>query len=264
MADPWVAVKATIRKSDGIVALPNDSARWGFIVALGETKLYGRQGSMTPEQWPELMGRFARYLDDYIRAGLVHRMPSWCHDRACMRGRGPFDDGRLVIHQWPAHQREHARRQAEYEQRLTDAPTDGWTDAGTDVGLTSIHAGAGALSPSPVVVPVINPRPGEPYQVADDGPEGPVLSWLAQRGIGIAPTGSGFHRKLVLLVERHGTDRVTEALASAMAAGARGERAVVFGAENLLDPVPSAKGAPAPRPKGYQPDPEEVRRALAR
>lgn len=100
--------------------------------------------------------------------------------------------------------------------------------------------------------------------MADDGPEGPVLSWLAGRGIGIAPTGSGFHRKLVLLVGRHGAERVTEALASAMSAGARGERAVVFGAENLLDPVPSAKAATTPKPKGFQPDPEEVRRALAR
>lgn len=260
MPDPWVAVEATIRKSTKMVGLPSDSARWGFIVALGEAKLYGRQGSISPAQWPELMGRFSRYLDDYIAVGLIHRMPDWCRDRACMKARGPFPDGRLVIHHWPTYQREHARRQAEYEARLADVETDAATDVLTDAD-TDIPSRA--LSPSPVVVPVTNPRPREPYQVADDGPEGPVLSWLATQGIGIAPDGGGFHRKLVMLVERHGSERTRTALSDAIAQGARGARAVVFGAENLIDPPPSKNGQASTPRKGYMARQEDLD-ALAR
>jgi len=97
--------------------------------------------------------------------------------------------------------------------------------------------------------------------VGDDEPEYPVLAWLASRGVAIAPSGNGFHRKVVAMVEKYGPDRVKDAMAEAMAAGAKMDKAVVFGAANLLDPTPSGKPA-AKTGKGLGPDMAEVNRAF--
>ncbi len=257
-ADPWVAVEATIRRSKKMTALPNDSARWGFIVALGECKLLYQSGGMTPGQWSEQMGRFARYLRDYIAVGLVHQAPFECADARCMRGRRPFPDGWLVIHDWPVYQREHSLRQRRYRDAQSDVRSDAPSDVRSDADDDALSRGrTGAVPVPPVHVSGQVSPLGEPYPVSADDPEGPVLSWLASQGVGIAPDGGGFHRKVVMLVERYGQQRTREALGRCIASGARGARAVVFGAENLLDPVPSANGAPKPR-KGYMPRQEDL------
>src|SRR5690348_6928036 len=119
MTVPWVAVAADVRRSDKLAALPSDTARWGWLVLLGEAKLLRRQGSFSPGQWSEVMGRYAKYLPDYITTGLVHRAPTFCdadHIAACLRGRGPFSKDTLVVHDWPKHQREHAVRQQRYRE----------------------------------------------------------------------------------------------------------------------------------------------------
>ena len=167
MPDPWVAIEATIRRSRKMTALPNDTARYGFIVALGECKLLYQSGAFTPGQWAELLGRYARYLTDYTSAGLVHEAPAYCAEPDCMRSRGPFPDGYVVVHNWPRYQREHAARQAAYEAR-TDAGTDVRSDVVTDVvvtsGLTVSRAGASRA----VAVPVYShTNDREPYQVPD-------------------------------------------------------------------------------------------------
>lgn len=97
---------------------------------------------------------------------------------------------------------------------------------------------------------------GYPDAPLDDGPEYPVLAWLATQGASIAPNGNGYHRRVVVLVNRFGPEKVRQAMAGAIAAGAQGDRAIVFGAENLLDPPPSAKQPP--KPKGFNPTSDEA------
>lgn len=244
MSDPWVAVEATIRRSAKMAALPNDTARYGFIVALGECKLLARQGSMTPEQWPELMGRFARYLKDYVSVGLVHLMPAWCGDRACMRGRGPFPDGRLVIHNWPTYQREHARRQAEYEQRLTDGPDDARTDVVTDVTTdTPSRGGTGAVA-VPVVVDVSTGEIREPYQVGDDRPDESdvLLAWLMRTHRVVVRPGGGWHVRVMNWFSQGATmERAKAALDDAVADGNRLDGQVIPAAEDILFPRRQAR-----------------------
>jgi hypothetical protein len=102
----------------------------------------------------------------------------------------------------------------------------------------------------------IHSEPNRSPAPADDGSEYPVLAWLSQQGVTIPPTGNGFHRRVVVLVERYGPEKVRQAMAGAMAAGAKGDRSIVFGAENLLDPPPTGKAAP--QGKGFNPSSSEA------
>lgn len=131
MPDPWVAVEATVRRSDKLAALPSDTARWGWLVMLGEAKLLRRQGSFTPALWAEVMGRYAKYQADYVALGLLHVAPDYCDEEkrgTCLRGRESFQEGTLVVHDWPRHQREHAVRQQNYRDGQGDAESDGQSD----------------------------------------------------------------------------------------------------------------------------------------
>ena len=125
LRDPWVAVDATVRKNAKIVSLPSDTARWGWIAGvLGEAKLQRPQGRfVSREHLLEAVGRFGRYVPDYLRAGLLEQAPalcSWC------RPRWPdVRDGELVIHQWAKHQRDPGaaeRAQTWRDERAQNAP----------------------------------------------------------------------------------------------------------------------------------------------
>lgn len=98
-----------------------------------------------------------------------------------------------------------------------------------------------------------------PAPFGDDGSEYPVIAWLAQQGVSINPNGNGFHRRVVVMVGRYGPEKVRAAMTAAMAEGARGDRAIVFGAENLLDPPPN--GRPRTEAKGAV-STEEAERAF--
>lgn len=257
MTEPWVAVEATIRRSPKMTGLPNDTARYGWIVALGEAKLLQRGGAFLPGQWEEVMGRYTRHKAEYVAAGLLHVTPCVCPEPKCMRGRGPYPDGTLVVHKWGVYQREHALRQANYLARLNDADSDAPSDVESDSESDSLSR---ALSP--VHSPESSTVPRDGYQMpGDDGDEYPVLSWLSSHDVTIPPNGNGFHRRIVVMVGRFGSERVRQAMAAAMASGAKGDRAIVFGAENLLDPVPGTK--PVTAPKGMVQDVVDIRRQLS-
>lgn len=242
MTEPWVAVEATIRRSPKMTGLPNDTARYGWVVALGEAKLLQRGGAFLPGQWEEVMGRYSRHKAEYVAAGMLHVAPVACSEPRCMRGRGPFPEGSLVIHKWGVYQREHALRQDHYRNRrdgLSDAESDALSDVESDAESDALSRAV-----SPVYSPESLPNPRDGYQVPDDpGDEFPVLSWMAQNGAAVAANGNGFHRRIVVMVGRYGADRVCRAMADVMAGGAKGDRALIFGAENLLDPIPSGKPA---------------------
>lgn len=264
MPDPWVAIEATVRRNGKLASLPSDVARWGWVVMLGEAKLLRRAGTFTPAQWPEAMGRFARYLDAYLSAGLLHRAPRYCdqeHQRTCLRGRGPFPAGTLVIHEWPSHQREHAVRQAVYRSK-SDADSDVRSDAGSDAGSDARSDGGSdissrALSPS-LSMSRSSPNGEEPYQGGADpadvlsswpngegsgesDPEWPIMQWLARDHHVAIRDGGGYHVRLVRLVEAHGAARVRAAIQRCIDEGSKGERALIFGAENVLDPPHSPR-----------------------
>lgn len=267
MGEPWVKVKVGLVKSDKVAGLPNGDARWGWVKALAEAKLQRRMGVFASRRHlADLLGPEGRYVRDYVRVGLAHDVPeadeAWpenCTDRRCDRYyREDTTPGEVVIHDFRLEQRDPTN--ADRQERFSNARRNGAPNAPSNAPVTGRSR---ALSPS--LTPSLSPSltGDEPYQVADEGPEGPVLSWLAARRIGIVPDGRGFHRKLVLLVERHGAERVTEALSSVIDGGAKGERAVIFGAENVLDPVPSANGASQKPRKGYMARQEDLD-ALAR
>ena len=134
---PAVLVEATVRGNAKLAALPSDGARLGFFyVVLGEAKtsepVPGQFASRT--HFRELAGRFARYLDDYIRVGVLEVAPRLCA-RCAARWNGMTPArGSLVVHDWHEHQYDPRKieRQREYEERQKASQSDGVSDAQSD------------------------------------------------------------------------------------------------------------------------------------
>lgn len=103
--DPWVAVDATIRKNRKMTDLPSDTARWGWIAVLGEAKLQRPAGWFASRcHAQEALGRFGRYLEDYVDVGLLEPASHLCP--AC-RGHFPeLPKDALLVHDWWRHQRD--------------------------------------------------------------------------------------------------------------------------------------------------------------
>jgi 5-methylcytosine-specific restriction endonuclease McrA len=101
--EPWVKVKIGARRSGKIAALPGDSARLGYFYLLLEAKVQRRMGVFDGRpHFAEVMGRFGRFLPDYICAGLVHEAPALCP--ACS-DRFEVADGCVVVHDFLREQR---------------------------------------------------------------------------------------------------------------------------------------------------------------
>lgn len=94
----------------------------------------------------------------------------------------------------------------------------------------------------------------------DDEPEWPVLSYLASVGAYVQPTGNGYHRDLIALVERQGAIPVLSTMKRLHASGQKTARQLIYGATNALEPIQSGKAGPAP--KGHHGNAEEARRAF--
>jgi hypothetical protein len=134
---PAVLVEATVRGNAKLAALPSDTARLGFFyVVLGAAKT----SEPVPGQFAsrihfrELAGRFARYVDDYIRVGVLEVAPRLCA-RCAARWNGMTPArGALVVHDWHEHQYDPRKieRQREYEERLRASQSDGVSDAQSD------------------------------------------------------------------------------------------------------------------------------------
>ena len=85
----WITVDIGLTKHPKMAQLPNDSARYGWLVSLIEAKTQRPPGAFaSARHYKEVVGRFGRYLPDYIKAGLMDQNA----------------DGTLVIHDWRKHQ----------------------------------------------------------------------------------------------------------------------------------------------------------------
>lgn len=244
MPEPWVAVAATIRRSAKMTALPNDTARYGWVVALGEAKLLGRQGSFSPGQWSELMGRYARHLEAYVGVGLLHVAPRYCdHEPVCLRGRGPFVTGVLVIHDWPSYQREHAVRQQEW--RLRHAIGDSESDTPSDTrGDSESDTPSRALSRVSVNSHLSRPRAAVPS--GDLHALQLLAEELCQQPYALANLSGKLGERVKRQVAKHGLDATVEAwreAASAVAVQPPEVGQVILGASDILDPPPQRLSA---------------------
>ena len=85
----WIAVDVDLWAHPKMSALPNDTARYGWLVVLSQAKSQKPAGTFASEKhFKEVMGRFGRYMNDYFGARLL------------------FTDaeGRVAINDWQKHQ----------------------------------------------------------------------------------------------------------------------------------------------------------------
>src|SRR3990167_5176369 len=89
MAEPWITVRVGLAKHPKVAELPNDTARFGWIVTLCEAKIQRKPGTFTSDRhYRQVIGRYAKHLPDYIAAGLLER----------------DQDDTLRVHNWRQHQ----------------------------------------------------------------------------------------------------------------------------------------------------------------
>jgi hypothetical protein len=146
---PAVLVDAAIRDNPKMAALPSDSARLGHLyVNLGSAKLQATPGLFASRgHYREVGGRFARFLSDYLAAGLLEEAPGLCE--RCRRRWSRLPVGALIVHDWHDHQYDPRRleRQWKYDERQrlqSDALSDGVSDAlsdGVSDGLRGVSDG---------------------------------------------------------------------------------------------------------------------------
>lgn len=144
---PAVLIEATVRRNAKLAGLPSDTARLGYFYMLGDAKLSepvpGRFASKGV--FRDVAGRWARYLDDYIAAGLLELAPKLCPRCKAAWSSMPPKPGALVVHDWQEHQYDPRKieRQREYEERqradkaaaeaaVSDAVSDPQSDAVSD------------------------------------------------------------------------------------------------------------------------------------
>jgi hypothetical protein len=120
--EPWVKVKIGTRRSAKLAALPSDSARLGYFYLLLESKVQRRMGLFEGRaHFVEVMGRFGRFLPDYVAQGLVHEAPAMCEP--CQQRNAAAKAGELVVHDFQKEQRDpsNAARQADWRDRHNGA-----------------------------------------------------------------------------------------------------------------------------------------------
>jgi hypothetical protein len=199
--DPHVLVSARAAEHPKIIELPNDRARWGWVVLLGKAKLQRPPGRFASLRVVEaVMGDFRRYVTDYLRVGILERGDGRCERCAVVIPDAKPDE--IVVHDWAENQSRTQRWRR--ENGLTSGHhnlTPGNT--GETLGETpgkQPHAGARALQSQSVVVL----SGGEGVGEGEDA----VLALHAR-------TGTFPSSKVVTWVNeiagRHGEDRVAAA-----------------------------------------------------
>ena len=205
MGSTWFVVECGLYKHPKMAALPNDTARFGWIAVLAEAKQQRQQGTFASEaHFKEVMGRHGRQLKHYLAVGLMERSEA----------------GRLAVHDWKQHQ--WAGKKA--GQREDNSETNEGQNEDP-------HARERAVSLSVGVTPFSS------IGVARDDPEWPAMVWLGEHRASI-PEGGGLHRKLIRLCEKHGAQKVIRAMAELGDNLEAGQ--YVLGADNALNPIPSA------------------------
>jgi len=265
MTRPWVAVEAAIRVNHKLVALPNDSARWGWICLLGEAKQQRPAGSFrSASHLREAAGRFARFIPKYTEQHLLEIAPALCP--RCHKRWPGVPEGTVVVHDWHAHQRDpgaadRAKDWRDNAERTDDErePYEKRTRGDTD------HSRALSLSMS------TSDQPDEEsgYQV----PRASDDLWSVVQVVEdlIGPfgysRGSPVFEKLAADVASCGVERVVttyRALRSEYSTEPMDAAQLVYGGHKRLFPIPDAprQGKAAAAPKGMVQPVDEIREAL--
>lgn len=153
--EPWFKVKIGIRRSAKMAALQTDSARLGYVYLLAEAKVQRRMGVFENRaHFAEVLGRFGRFLPQYLDVGVIHEAPlTSCPD--CARRHPDARQGDLVVHDYLREQRDPtaADRMEALRDRHGDADvtpasvTNGVTRAVTN-GVTKPEQRYGNVTPT--------------------------------------------------------------------------------------------------------------------
>ncbi len=145
----WITVDTKLGKHPKMAALPNDAARYGWLLTLCEAKEQSRAGTFaTANHFAHVMGRHGRFLDAYIKAGLLDNGP----------------DGTLLVHDWQRHQWAAAK-----EKQRGHSEDISRTLEGQEKDLARVYV-SGASRPVPVPVYVSSSTEGvqgEPWPNLD-------------------------------------------------------------------------------------------------
>lgn len=266
MTRPWVAVEAAIRVNHKLVALPSDSARWGWVCILGEAKQQRPAGAFhSLAHLREAAGRFARFIPDYQRAHLLETAPDLC-DR-CAKKWPKADAGTLVVHDWHVHQVDPgaAKRAKDWREGADRTGAERETnEISSFVDTDPSRALSLSMSTS-----LSETQPGDGYQVPRDGDDVWETAVLIESLVGTFPysRGSRVFDLMVDDVRTLGREKVADAYRSLRAEYATepmDAAGIVFGAHKRLFPIPDAprNGKPAAAPKGMVQPIDEIRRQL--
>lgn len=261
MTRPWVAVEAAIRVNHKLVALPSDSARWGWVCILGEAKQQRPSGAFrSMAHLREAAGRFARFIPDYQKHGLLESSAALCVK--CSKRWPSVSDGVIVVHDWHVHQVDPGAAKRAKDWREADDRTDTERETNEKSSFVDTHPSR-ALSLS-LSRSTSEPNPGEPYQV----PPGVDAVW---RIVGVVEElvgsfgysrGSKVFDRMAGDVEQLGPDRVERAyrdIRAEYAADPMDAAGIVFGAHKRLYPIPDGPtGRPPKQGKGFNPTSEEA------
>jgi hypothetical protein len=266
MTRPWVAVEAAIRVNHKLVALPSDSARWGWVCILGEAKQQRPAGAFrSMAHLREAAGRFARFIGDYQKQGLLEASAALCV--RCAKRWPSATDGMIVVHDWHVHQVDPGAAKRAKDWREADERTD--TERETNEKSSFVDTDPSRALSLSLSTSLSETNPREPYQVptaADDvwRVVGVIEDLVGSFGYS---RGSKVFDRMADDVAQLGPDRVETAyrsLRAEFASDPMDAAGIVYGGHKRLFPIPDGPrpSKAAAKPKGFQPDADEVVRAF--
>jgi hypothetical protein len=265
MTRPWVAIEAAIRVNHKLVALPSDSARWGWVCLLGEAKQQRPAGTFRSlAHLREAAGRFARFIPKYQEQHLLETAGALCG--RCEKRWPAIPDGVVVVHDWALHQRDpgSAERSADWREAQKQGTDERTPNEKRTLGDTD-HSRALSLSMS---TSESETKPRDGYQAARPSDDVWRISQVVEELVGSFPYSRG-SRVFDLMAEDVAvlTAPKVEAAYRAIRAEYAGEpmdaAGIVFGAHKRLFPIPDAPRTGKAAAKGAVSD-EEANRAFGR
>jgi hypothetical protein len=108
----WLRLHVDTPDHPKVVDLPNDAARWAYVVVLCEAKRAVPPGGWASERhFRHCLGRQARYLDDLLAVGLLER-----------------EGDRIVVHDWRDYQTDPTAASRQRRRRVTAQSLDSHGD----------------------------------------------------------------------------------------------------------------------------------------
>jgi hypothetical protein len=161
----WITMDTKLPDHPKMAALPNDTARYGWILTLLEAKEQKAPGTFaTANHFRHVLGKYGRYLQDYIKVGLLDEV-----------------GGHIEVHDWSEYQRDRTATERQRRHRDKDVTV---TDENRDTSVPRAGASAVALA-VPVVVPTEErvqrekPDPIDAFHSRTGEVPGPKMrSWL--------------------------------------------------------------------------------------